>query len=124
MGKYLIDGALDAKLAHIAACDRIDLVSDAATPENLNNSLAHASLTPGDGNGDFAIANGDSSGRKLTLATKSAVADGSGTALHIVLSLSGVIRFCTTCSKTIVNGAAYDIKCSSTGKVIEDADIS
>ena len=46
--------------------------------------LADIVLTPGDGNGDFVIANGDVSGRKLTTTAQADVAiDTSGTATHV-----------------------------------------
>jgi len=63
-------------------------------------SLADVVLTPGDGNGDFAIAN-HTSGRKLTVAEQANIdIDVSGTATHIVLAVtaSSTLKQVTTCT--------------------------
>jgi len=99
MGKSVSDAVLDAALDEIATCTQLDVTSDAGTPANLTNSLANITLTAGDGNGDYTIAAGDVSGRKLTVAQQSDITiTDTGTALHIVLSLSSVIKLTTTCT--------------------------
>ena len=99
MGKAVADGVLDAALAYVAACTRLDVCSDVATPTDLTGSLADVTLTAGDGNGDYVISNGDGTGRKLAIAQQADVeVDVTGTAKHIVLSLTGVIRLVTTCT--------------------------
>jgi hypothetical protein len=77
----------------------MDVTSDVGTPANLTNSLADVTLTAGDGNGDYVIADGDASGRKLTVGQQADVdIDVTGTALHVVLSLAGTIHLTTTCT--------------------------
>ena len=103
MGKYVIDAALDAMLAFVAECTRLDVTSDAGTPANLDNTLANVTLTAGDGNGDYTISNGDTNGRKLTVAQQAGVSvTASGTAKHIALSLTGTIRLATTCTDQVL----------------------
>jgi len=106
MGKSVSDAVLDAALDEIATCTRMDVTSDASTPSDLSNTLANVTLTAGDGNGDYVIANGDSSGRKITVSQQSDISvTGTGTALHVVLSLSSVIFLTTTCtSQALTSG--------------------
>ena len=100
MGKSVVDAVLDAALDIVATCTRLDVTSDAGTPANLTNTLANITLTAGDGAGDYVISNGDADGRKLAVAQQADVAvTGSGTAKHIVLSLSGTIKLTTTCTE-------------------------
>jgi aspartate oxidase len=76
-------------------------------------------LTPGAGNGDFTLADGDVSGRKLTVAAQSGTASASGDADHIVLATGGatdLLRYVTTntlqtvTSGNQVNVGAWDIE--------------
>ena len=62
--------------------------------------LAIVTVTAGDGNGDFVIADGDGSGRKLTITQQADIAiDTSGSAAHIALSDgSAVLYYVTTCT--------------------------
>lgn len=106
MAKTVANSVLDAALAEIATCTRLDITSDAGTPANLNNSLANVALTAGDGNGDYTIADGDASGRKLTIAQQADIEVlVTGDAKHIVLSVGGVIKLTTTCTQqTLTDG--------------------
>lgn len=106
MGKSVSNAVLDAALAVIATCTRLDITSDAGTPANLNNSLANHALTAGDGNGDYVIADGTTNGRKITIAEQAAIEVlVSGDAKHIVLSLGGTIHLTTTCTQqTLTDG--------------------
>lgn len=68
------DSVLDAAMAKIATCTRVDICT--TEPTNLTEAtstytVANYTLTAGDGNGDWVIANGDTSGRKVTLQTQS-----------------------------------------------------
>lgn len=97
MAKSVDDSILDAALDVGATCTRIDVTNDVATPTDLSGTLATATLTAGDGNGDYLITNGDTSGRKLAVSEQADLAiTASGTALHIVLSLGGTILLTTT----------------------------
>ncbi len=103
MSKSVSNTVIDAALDEIATCTRMDVTSDASTPANLTNTLANVTLTAGDGNGDYTIADGDTSGRKITVAQQADVSiTGSGTAKHIVLSLGGTILLTTTCTDQVL----------------------
>jgi len=96
MSKFAPDITLDAALDYIAACTRMDIVSDVSTPTDLTNTVANVTLTAGAGNGDYTKADG-TSGRKVSVAAQSDVPiTDTGACNHIVLSLAGVIRYVTT----------------------------
>jgi hypothetical protein len=69
----LADAVFDAALAKLATCTAVH----ACTAEPANHagiaavSLGSYTLTAGTGNGDWLIANGDTSGRKVTLLAQS-----------------------------------------------------
>jgi hypothetical protein len=106
MGKLIPDAVLDSMLDVIAnGVDRIDICKD--TPVDYStattagtHSLGSIAVTAGDGNGDWTIANGDTNGRKLTLAQQTGVSiTNSGTASHIAgTDGSSVFYFATTCT--------------------------
>ena len=64
-------------------------------------------------NGDFTIADGDTSGRKVSMGAKSGVpVTGAGTqnATHIVLDNGTAQLYCTTCtSQSVTNGNTVNI---------------
>ena len=103
MGKAAPDAVLDTLLDEIATADTMYACSD--EPVNFAGissvALADVTLTPGDGNGDFTIDDGDASGRKLTVAQQTGIEiDTTGTADHIVLAdaSNSELLFVTTCS--------------------------
>jgi len=76
--------------------------------------LADVAMTP---NTDYTKANGDTNGRKVTVAAKSAVpVDTSGTATHIAICDATRLLYVTTCtsqaltSGNTVNFPAWDIE--------------
>ena len=100
MGKSTSNAVLDAALDEIATCTQLDVTSDVDTPTDLTNSLAHVTLTAGDGMGDYVISDGDTNGRKVAVAQQADISvTATGTARHIVLSLSGTIKLTTTCTE-------------------------
>jgi len=105
MGKFVPNNTIDKLLTEVATSSRMDVTSDVSTPTDLTNTLANTAMTPGDTN-DYTIADGDVSGRKVTMAQKTGVAiTGTGTALHIILSLAAVIIDITTCtSQALTSG--------------------
>jgi hypothetical protein len=119
MAKWCNDSALDAALDWIDQADKMVVCSaQPATYAEATSTyaLADVAMTP---NTDFAKANGDSSGRKITVAAKSDVpVDASGTATHIALVITGTstLAYVTTCtsqavvSGTTVNVPAWDIE--------------
>ncbi len=105
MSKSIPNAAFDAYFAYFSACTRQDLVSDAETPANLNNTLAHVAMA----GGDFSIDDGDVDGRKLIVAAKDGVdVTNEGTTKHAVLSLDSAIRLVTTCAERAVDDVAGD----------------
>ena len=121
MGKAAPDAVLDATLNEIAEADRLFLCSD--EPANYAGiaavALADVVLTPGAGNGDFTVANGDVSGRKLTVGAQADFAvDSTGDADHVVLAdvANTTLKYVTTCtSQTVTSGntastTAWDIE--------------
>lgn len=102
MGKWINDTSLDASLNHTADNgSQLDVTSDSSTPTDLSNSLASTSLTTGTSGSDYSISNGDTSGRKLTIAQQSDITiSASGTARHIVISDgAGTLYLVTTCTE-------------------------
>ncbi|MCL4295677.1 MAG: hypothetical protein KJ077_08115 [Anaerolineae bacterium] len=121
MAKWANDSVMDAALAYIADNgDRVDVCS--GQPANYAGiaavTLANVALTLGAGNGDYTLGNGDSSGRKLTVAEQTGVSvTGSGTATHIAISNgSDTLLYVTTCTSqaltagNTVNLPAWDIE--------------
>lgn len=90
MAKFVTDAAPDAYAAVVAAGTRMDVCT--AQPTTLAEatttySVGNVALTAGDGNGDFTIADGDTTGRKLTVAAQDiAVASGTGDASHVAIT--------------------------------------
>lgn len=119
MAKFTDDSVLNAACAKIATATRMVVTS--AQPANFAGiaavALADVVLTAGDGNGDYVIANGDTSGRKVTVGAQSAVpVDSSGTATHVCLDDGVTLLHVTTVtsqavtSGNTINVAAYDVE--------------
>ena len=65
-------------------------------------ALADVAMVAGDGN-DYTIGDGDTSGRKVTVATKTGVTvDTSGTATHVSLSDATRLLYVTTCTSQVL----------------------
>jgi hypothetical protein len=119
MAKFTADAVLDAALAKVATSTR--LVVTSAQPANFAGiaavALADVVMTAGAGNGDYTLADGDVSGRKLTVVAQSGVnVDASGTATHVCLDDGTTLLQVTTCtsqaltSGNTVNIPAYDVE--------------
>lgn len=112
MGKKIEDVFIDAMLDKIATCVTMTVCS--AEPANQAGiaavALASVVLTAGDGNGDYVIANGDVSGRKVTVQQQSNIPiTASGNATHIVLD-DGVNIVVTTCtSQALTSGGTVTV---------------
>ena len=114
MSDAVADGALDV----IATCTRVSACS--SQPANYAGiaavSLGSYTLTAGDGNGDWTIANGDTSGRKITLGAQSG---NNGTATGAANSLAyddaTTLHFATAGDGDTINSGspwtlgAYDV---------------
>ncbi len=105
MGKWMNDSMADAAFDYLDQCDLMILCSaQPATYAEATSTyaLADVAMTP---DTDFTKADGDSSGRKVTMAAKSGVnVDASGTGTHIALvrSSDSSLRFVTTCTSQAV----------------------
>lgn len=120
MAKACSDAYMDAMLALIATADAMTVCS--GQPANVAGiaavALADVVLTPGDGNGDFTIGNGDTNGRKLAVAQQADIdIDTSGTATHVVID-DGTNLYITTCTSQALTDTGtvtvptYDIEVS------------
>jgi hypothetical protein len=118
MGKAAPDATLDSLSDYVDQCTVMHVCS--AEPANYAGiaavSLADVTLTA---DTDFTKANGDTSGRKVTVAAKSSVSvDASGTATHIAIArvADSTLRYVTTCTSqaltagNTVNIPAWDIE--------------
>ena len=118
MAKFIPDAALDligdyvdqANIMHVCSAQPANYAGIAAV------SLASVAMTP---NTDYTKADGDTSGRKITVVAKPGINVGtSGTATHVVLASSGdtTLRFVTTCTSQAltsgnqVNFPAWDVE--------------
>ncbi len=123
MGKTQHDDVLDAPLKEIADnCDKLILCSTQPTTYTeavTTYALAAATMTKGDGNGDYVIGDGDASGRKLTVAEQADVdVDATGDGQHLALVDVGNTKlvYVTTCtlqnvtSGNTVTFPAFDIE--------------
>lgn len=118
MAKQAPDATIDSMFDYIDQCNIMHVCS--GEPANYAGiaavSLADVALTP---DTDFTKANGDVSGRKVTVAAKNAVpVDNSGTATHIAIARTNdtTLRYVTTCTSqaltagNTVNIPAWDIE--------------
>lgn len=116
MAKSVHDDVLDAALAEVATGTRITVCSAEPTTYTeaiTDYKLADVTVTAGDGNGDFTIADGDTSGRKVSIAEQADVdVDTSGTATHVaIVDVSNTtLLLVTTCnSQAIVDTGTVTI---------------
>jgi len=119
MAKSVHDDVLDAALGYIRTnCDRMTACS--APPASYaegNAGLALAGVAMG--SGDFTVADGDVSGRKVTVGQKTGAAvDGTGTATHVALldTVHSKLLYVTTCTSQMLTAGnsmtfqAWDIE--------------
>jgi len=109
MGKYVNPAVLDGSLNLIATATRIVALS--GQPADFvaadTGKLAEATLATG----DFTLAAGDVSGRKVTIAAKSGLSViAAGTADHIALLDGSSLLYVTTCpSQALPAGGTVSI---------------
>lgn len=119
MAKAAPNSTIDAMLAEIATATRLVVCS--GEPANFAGiaavALADVTLTAGDGNGDYTIADGDTSGRKITIAQQADIPiDSTGTATHVTLDDGTDLIYVTTCtSQALTSGGtvtapAWDVE--------------
>lgn len=112
MAKWAPDAMLDAALDYVAAATVLHVCS--GQPANYAGIAAVSLGSVAVDSGDFAKADGDSSGRKLTVAAQSGIeVASSGTASHVVLATTSgsVLRYVTTLasSQAVVAGNTMDV---------------
>lgn len=110
MGFAVPDAVMDKNLEEVALSDRLFLCSQQpATYAEASETymLASITLTPGDGQGDWVKANGDVSGRKLTLTEQTGTGTNPGTANHVAFCVAGssAIKFISTMTDFLVAAA-------------------
>jgi hypothetical protein len=110
MGKLADDTVIDGAL-NIIKNNCTTMLVCALEPTDRADALSKALADVAMTGTDFTVANGDTNGRKITVAAKSGVpVDTSGTADHIALISASVLLFVTTCtSKVITSGDAVNI---------------
>jgi ABC-type tungstate transport system permease subunit len=120
----LHNDVIDAMLDKIATCNRVDAC--ATEPTNLTEATStytkgNYTLTAGDGNGDWVIADGDTSGRKISITGQSGNnGTGTGTATYLAFSDgTTLLAVVDGDGDTINSGSAWTI---TAGKVFEVAD--
>lgn len=117
MAKSVHDDVLDGAFDVLDQADLMTVCSSQPTTRTeavTTFKLADVAMTP---NTDFTKANGDTSGRKVTVAAKNSVSvDSSGTATHVALVDSSRLLYVTTCtsqaltSGNTVNFPAWDVE--------------
>ena len=102
MAKGVDDSVFDAALDLIATSTIMTLCSQqpATRTEAITTyMLADVTMTPGDGNGDFTISNGDASGRKLRVTAQAGEAvTNSGAGTYIALCDGSTLLCWTSCT--------------------------
>jgi hypothetical protein len=107
MAKFTADAVIDAALNHVADNGSVMHVCSQEptnyTQASSTYNLADQALTTGDGNGVYTVADGDSGGRKLTVAQQAGVnVDTTGTATHVAICSGSVLLLVTTCTSQAI----------------------
>lgn len=112
MAKLVDDTVLDAALNTIKNATGLTAILCSAQPTTRTEAVTTYALADvALASSDLTVANGDTSGRKATIAAKSAVTvDASGTGTHLALVSSTALLYVTTTSSTAVSvGGTVDI---------------
>lgn len=114
MAKACHDDVIDAALDKVATGTILTVCSAQPTTRAeavTTYALADVVMTAGDGNGDYTIVNGDTSGRKVTVAQQADIdIDTSGTATHVAICDATDLLYVTTCtSQAITSGGTVTV---------------
>jgi hypothetical protein len=117
MPKEVPNIIFDAALDEVATGDRIRVLSAYTLGDThatvVTNTLADGALTPGDGGGDFTIADGDTSGRKITIEQQVDLPIGTtGDANHVAITLDAstqVNLVTTTPTQSLTSGGTVTV---------------
>jgi hypothetical protein len=113
MAQFTHDDVQDAACDLIATCVTVTVCSD--QPADLAGiaavALAEVTVTAGDGNGDWVVAAGDVSGRKVTLQQQAGVSiTASGEADHIAFDDGTTLLHVATCNaQALTSGGTVTI---------------
>lgn len=112
MAKFTEDFFLDKFVDGLAVCVTMTVCS--AQPANFAGiaavTLASTTLTAGVGGGDYTKANGDVSGRKLTVSQQSNISiTASGDATHVVLDDATNVWGTTCTTQTLTSGGTVTV---------------
>lgn len=113
--KWANDDVMDAALAKVATATTLRVCSGASNPADraaaVTATLASVALTPGLGNGDFTAADGDVSGRKVTVAQQSDISiSASGDATCVCLDDGTDLLYVTTSvTQTLTAGGTVTV---------------
>ena len=107
---YVLDGSLKAlaegTAMHLCATQPTTFAQASST-----KSLGSVALTPGDGGGDFTIADAGTAGRKVTVAAQSISVTSGGTGDHIAIvdtANTRLLHVTTTTSRAVLSGDTYN----------------
>lgn len=110
MGKWLNDGEMDAALDYVAAGNLMVVCN--AQPANRADAVGTNNLCSVARNAnDFTKADGNSSGRKVTIAAANNISvTANGTASHIAICNATLLLAVTTCSnQTLSSGNTVSV---------------
>lgn len=109
MGKKLHNDVYDAALNEIATATRMTVTS--AEPANFAGISAVELADHVMAGGDYSNADGDTSGRKVTVAQQADITiDASGTATHVCLDDGTTLLLVTTCaSQALTSGGTVTV---------------
>lgn len=118
MAKSVNPNMLDAALDYLADNGtRMDICATEPTTyteATSTNSLGNTTLVAGDGNGDYTVAAGDVSGRKVTISAQTGISvTSSGTADHVAITdgTSELIYVTTLSSgQSVTSGNTADVE--------------
>ena len=110
MAKATPDAILDAMADAIKAAITTEVVCS-GQPANFAGIAAVTLASVSMATGDLTKADGDTNGRKVTMAQKSAISiSGSGTATHVALASGSVLLYVTTCtSQALTSGGTVTV---------------
>lgn len=119
MPKHAPDATLDAAFLHIAGSSHMHAISSYSVGASYAAVVAASLADVAMADVDFTRADGDTSGRKVTVAAKAGVPiDATGTATHVALvkASDNTVRYVTTCgsllltSGGLVNFPAWEVE--------------
>ena len=124
MAKSVHDDVLDASHDKTATAGSLSVCSAQPTTRTealVTYALATHAMTTGDGNGDYTIANGDTSGRKITVAQQTGITvTATGTANHIALCDGTTLLRVTTCTSQVLSATGNTITVNAWDAEIAD----